>query len=104
MQQPTPWQSARQNPSPLGPLSPPTYRHRRLLRTRSDWPRHRRAAEKRDELPPPHSITSSARPDKGRGTVTPSALAVLRLMISSTFVACCVGRSAGFSPLRIWPA
>ena len=33
----------------------------------------------------------------------PSALAVLRLMISSTFVACCVGRSAGFSPLMLLP-
>jgi hypothetical protein len=32
------------------------------------------------------------------------ALAVFMLMISSTFVACCTGRSAGFSPLRIRPA
>src|SRR5438874_1106821 len=29
-----------------------------------------------------HSINSSARPDNGSGTVSPSALAVLRLMIS----------------------
>ena len=36
-----------------------------------------------------HSITSSARPSSVSGTVRPSALAVLRLMISSTFVACC---------------
>src|SRR4029077_3360742 len=33
------------------------YRHRRLLRTRSQRPSHR-AAEKRDELAPSHSITS----------------------------------------------
>ena len=33
----------------------------------------------------PHSITSSARPTSGSGTVMPSALAVLRLMISSIF-------------------
>ena len=33
--------------------------------------------------------------------VMPSALAVLRLMTSSTFVDCWTGRSAGFSPLRI---
>ena len=33
-----------------------------------------------------HSITSSARPSSGSGTVMPSALAVLRLMIISTLV------------------
>src|SRR5215471_15431800 len=31
--------------------------------------------------------------------VMPSVLAVFRLMSSSTFVACCTGRSAGLSPL-----
>ena len=35
-----------------------------------------------------HSINSSARPASVFGTVTPSALADLRLMNSSTFVAC----------------
>ena len=35
-----------------------------------------------------HSITSSARPSSGSGTVSPSALAVLRLMTSSIFVDC----------------
>ena len=75
-----------------------------LLSARRQWPRHRRAAEKRDDVAAPfHSITSSARPSSVRGTVSPSALAVLRLMISSTFVACCTGRSAGFSPLRTRP-
>ena len=33
----------------------------------------------------------------------PSALAVLRLTISSTLVVCWTGRSAGFSPLRTRP-
>jgi hypothetical protein len=33
--------------------------------------------------------------------VRPSALAVLRLMYSSTLVPCCTGNSAGFSPLRM---
>ena len=65
--------------------------------------KRRRAAEQRDELAPPHSISSSARPESGSGTVMPSVLAVLRLMSSSTFVACCTGRSAGFSPLRTLP-
>src|SRR5215813_249085 len=50
-----------------------------------------------------HSITSSARPISGSGTVRPSALAVLRLRISSTFVDCTTGRSPGFSPLRMRP-
>src|SRR6516165_8872517 len=50
-----------------------------------------------------YSITSLARPRSDNGTSIPNALAVLRLMISSTFVACCTGNSAGFSPLRILP-
>jgi hypothetical protein len=45
-----------------------------------------------------HSITSSARASSVGGTSRPSALAVLRLMISSYFVGACTGRSPGFSP------
>ena len=37
------------------------------------------------------------------GTSSPSVLAVLRSMNSSTFEACCTGRSAGLSPLRNHP-
>jgi hypothetical protein len=48
----------------------------------------RRAAEKRDELTSLYSNTSSARPDKGSGTVMPSALAVFRFRKSSTLVDC----------------
>ena len=77
----------------------------RLLRPRRQRPEPRRAAQQRDELPPRcHSITSSARAIRGGGTVRPSALAVFRLMISSTLVDCWTGRSAGFSPLRMRPA
>ena len=54
-------------------------------------------------LPSHHSITSSARNSSEVGTSRPSALAVLRLMISSIFVTCCTGSSAGFSPLRMRP-
>src|SRR6266849_3254305 len=50
-----------------------------------------------------YSITSSARPSSVIGNVRPSALAVFMLMISSTLVDCCTGRSDGFSPLRIRP-
>ena len=74
-----------------------------LLRARRERPRRRRAAEQRDELAPLHSITSSARASSEGGTSRPSALAVLRLMNSSTFVDCWTGRSAGFSPLRTLP-
>src|SRR5262249_35052939 len=74
-----------------------------LLRARRERPRGGRASEQRDERATPHSITSSARPSRVIGKVIPSVLAVLRLMINSTFVACCTGRSAGFSPLRMRP-
>src|SRR6266403_3543351 len=48
-----------------------------------------------------HSITSSARASNVGGTVRPTALAVLRLMNSSTLVGCWTGISTGFAPLRI---
>jgi hypothetical protein len=72
----------------------------RLLRMRRQRPRHR-AAEQRDELAPPHSITSSARASTVVGRSRPSALAVLRLIDSSYLVGACTGKSAGFSPLRM---
>src|SRR5262249_42625168 len=50
-----------------------------------------------------HSMTSSARPSSVMGKLRPSALAVLRLIISSTFADRCTGRSAGFSPLSTRP-
>jgi hypothetical protein len=52
----------------------------------------------------PHNaywITSSARRSREGGIVIPSALAVLRLMISSNFIGCSTGRSAGLVPFRI---
>src|SRR5262249_46787115 len=81
----------------------PDHRHRRLLRPRRERPHHCRAAEQRDERATLHSITSSARARNDSGIVSPSALAVLRLMTNSTFVTCCTGRSAAFSPLRMRP-
>src|SRR5262245_37494171 len=74
-----------------------------LLRARRERPGCRRAAEQRNERAPSHSITSSARPSSGSGTVRPNALAVLKLMYSSTLLACWTGRLAGLSPLRIRP-
>src|SRR5262245_20255071 len=63
-------------------------RYPRLLRARRKGPRHRRAAEERDELPADHSITSSARPSRVGGMVRPRAFAVFRLITSSILVAC----------------
>ena len=61
-----------------------------LLRARPQRPRGCRAAEKGDELAAldlrDHSITSSARASSLSGIVSPSALAVVWLMINSNFV------------------
>jgi hypothetical protein len=46
-------------------------------------------------------ITSSARCSSDCGIVRPRALAVLRLITSSNFVGCSMGRSPGFAPFRI---
>src|SRR5262249_53225665 len=74
----------------------------RLLRARRERPRHRCAAEQRDEgAPPDHSITSSAATSSLSGTVRPSILAVWALMTSSNLVDCTTGRSAGLVPLRM---
>ena len=52
----------------------------RFLRVAGQRPRHRRATEQRDELPPPHhSITSSARASNVGGTSRPSALRGLQV-------------------------
>src|SRR5262249_40459470 len=48
-----------------------------------------------------YSITSSARASRAGGTVSSSALAVLRFMTSSNSVGCSTGRSAGLVPFRI---
>src|SRR5262249_56647981 len=61
----------------------------------------RSTAEKRDELAPFHSITSSARASKIGERSKPSALAALRLITNSNLVPCWTGKSAGFAPLRI---
>src|SRR5512134_4140302 len=53
------------------------------------------------DMPIVHSITLSARIRSDCGMVTPSVLAVFRLMTSSNCVGCSMGRSPGLAPLRI---
>src|SRR5262249_57002560 len=60
----------------------------------------RRAADEHDELTALHSSTRSARAMTVGGTVMPSPLATVRLMLSSNVVGCCIGRAEGFAPLR----
>jgi len=48
-----------------------------------------------------YSITSSVRAKQRDGRVEASALAVLRFITVSNLVACWLGRSPGFSPLRM---
>ena len=75
---------------------------RRLLSVgRSREPAKESAAGERHELPPHHSITSSARLTSVTGRSKPSALAVFRLMTRSYLFGACTGRSAGFSPFRM---
>jgi hypothetical protein len=73
----------------------------RLLCGRRKRPRCGCAAEHRDELASPHSITSSAATSSVFGTVRPSAFAVFRLRMVSYFVGASTGRSAGLAPLRM---
>src|SRR5262249_4240961 len=51
-----------------------------------------------NKLSPRHSITSSARERSVAGISSPIAFAVLRLITSSSLVACTTGRSVGLVP------
>src|SRR5215831_11067539 len=54
-----------------------------------------------EQLQQNYSITSSARASSEGGTVRSSAFAVLRLIASSSLVACSTGRSLGLAPCSI---
>src|SRR5262245_21526714 len=71
-----------------------------LLRPGRERPRRCSPADQRDEVAPPHSITSSVRASSETGTSRPNAFAVLRLMTSSNLSANCTGRFAGVSPFN----
>src|SRR5262249_53885084 len=51
-----------------------------------------------------YSITSSARASRVGGRFRPSALAVLRLMLSSNLVGCSTGKSAALTPRSTFTA
>jgi hypothetical protein len=53
------------------------------------------------EEQPCYSMTSSARASRVVGMVMPSALAVLRLIMSLNFSGCSTGKSAGVAPWRM---
>src|SRR5262249_26902485 len=75
----SPWSPGRSR----GRAKKPDGRHLpRLLRPRRERP-YRCAAEQRDELAAPHSITSSARASSDAGTESPSAFAVFKLTTNS---------------------
>ena len=63
------WGAHGEPPLPVHPVTLMPIRRRRMER-------RRRAAEQRDELAAPHSITSSARASNAGGTVRPSVRAV----------------------------
>src|SRR5262249_1226918 len=89
---------------PLGPgIDDADARHLRycLLRARRERPCGSRAAEQRDELAPPHSITSSARRMNDSGIVSPTAFAVFKLMLRSNLTGSSTGSSAGLVPRKI---
>src|SRR5258706_3446058 len=88
------WVATQQYPDPPHPAV--------LLSARHEGPCCR-PAEPRDESPPSHSITSSARASSVGGTVRPSASAVLRLIMNSNLIGCITGRSAGLIPESILP-
>src|SRR5262249_30169205 len=76
-------------------------RHAGRLRARRERPRRYCADERHELAAAAHSITSSARASNVGGTIKPSALAVLRLIVSSYLVGCWTGSSATLAPLRI---
>ena len=55
-----------------------------------------------DELLAAHSITRSARSRIDCGILSPSALAAFMLITNSNLLGCCIGKSPGFVPSRIF--
>src|SRR5262249_34239516 len=82
-------------------INNPRQTARALLCERGARSKHHPSACQRDEIPPPHSITSSARAMSVGEMVRPSMLAVLRLITNSSLTGCSTGRSPGRAPLKM---
>src|SRR4029077_4452420 len=78
----------------------PDHRQGGLLRACAEWPCDGCPTEKY-ELPPPHSITLSARTRNDSAIVSPSALAAFKLITSANLLGCWTGRSEGLTPFKI---
>ena len=74
----------------------------RRLRSSAE-PAGRCASHCREDGPPPHSMTSSARARSDGGSVQPERLRGLQVDRPVRPCGCWTGRSDGFSPLRIRP-
>src|SRR5215472_14869954 len=83
--------------SALPPIASELWRRRKSTQGANSRPEQVQQTEQA------YSITSSARAMSVGGTVMPSAFAVFILITSSNLVGCRIGKSAGFSPLRIRP-
>ena len=86
----------------LGAFRPPAARARGEVRhCRQPKTCTQPAVSSRSKASDAYSITSSARASNVGGISRPSARAVCRLMISSNRIGSSIGRSAGFTPLKI---
>src|SRR5262249_14455469 len=72
-----------------------------LLCGRAGGQYRRHTADQNQEIPPPHSITSSARAMSDGGIMIPSAFAVRALRVKSKRVAVSIGKSPGAAPRKI---
>src|SRR5260370_26235488 len=72
-----------------------------LCLSREPWRKNADYNSANESPPIHHWITSSARSSISCGMAMPSAFAVLRLITSSNFVGCSIGKSNGLAPLRI---
>jgi len=68
----------------------------------AERPGEEAAGQRTEECPPGgHWMTSSARSSSDCGSVSPRALAALRLITMSNLTGCSTGSSLGFAPFRI---
>jgi hypothetical protein len=100
------WQPEKYRHAPETVIPPHKLNRRQALRDVRFYPiRHRSAhfdvrSAPEAEIGGAYSISSSASDINDAGIVSPSAFAVVRLMMNSNFVGCSTGISPGFVPRR----